>query len=1205
MLHLSKPPRSPAQHAQTTLGSSNPSLWWRTAMLFSLSFALLVGNAFADTITRVQSYTYDDKGRIATETQDAGNPDLCRISTYTYDGYGNIASTTVQACSGASAMALSSANTPRTVSQSYTAYAGLYPNSSTNAVGHTTTKKYELQFGEVIEQTDPNGLVTMYSYDGFGRKTKQTDPDGTYTTWRYAYQFFDFPLSVPLAWVNPNAPNAYNAPAWYITETEYSKAGVQMAPSKTVYYNRNGKEIRTVRQGDKALLQSANITQDTYYDALGRVIHQTGWYDDVTTTATDSAWISTAYDERDRVIEQKRRDPDVFGGIAYVKQSYQGLTVTLTNERQTKRFIKSPQNQDLKVSHLKEDGTYVDIDYTYNANNNLVKTVAAGVTTEIGYDAAGNKRWMKDPSMGYWQYRYNVHGEMVGQTDGLSNVTDIRYDALGRMTGRDEPDLKSTWAYDSCKKGQLCTTTSGNDYTRTHTYDGLSRPDKVATKLGTETFEVTLGYDANTARLSSKTYPATGLTGSVGVKEIYGYSALGNFASAALQMGNQPSKTVWTADVLDNDGRLRFYSLGNGVKGRNVYANSQVPSGRLYSQVIGKNIYCDAKTTNGCGEVVNRDYGWNQLGNLTSRTDRSQGLGVAKLDEVFDYDNRDRLIAYQMAGGAVGSLTITQVQYDDKGNITYKSDTGSYTYDATRPYRLTAVNLNTPAGGISLSGTKAHQLQYDDALAGAQSVNGNLMGNGNLRCSIITDDKGNKVARWQGYSSYNLPILIEQKSVDSSFICPADGALPQGATTRLAFVYGPEHQRLKQSVSGGLQAGETVYLNGTDSLDLTFERTVKANGVTEYKHYLNLPDGSGKSGTLAQLTLRSGTLAKNPTGQQGAEEISYLHQDHIGSVMAVTDANGTVVERMAYDPWGNRRNTNGVPDPNDQLGTTTGSLYRVDRGFTLHEMLDEVGLIHMNGRVYEPALGRFMSADPMVTYPSRATSFNRYAYAMDNPLRFIDPTGWDPGDHPGEQAGSYPGAVKTSDKGGDASGKNNSGSSSTSTAQPPTEKSLVKKAINQYAESVTAPTDLPHPDDFDWSDPRHQQLAGLAMMQGIVNAKQPRMKPRKGESDSVPNPYGKLGSPEHQAEVQREYDRMLKQYPDKIVSKEVKINTPEGDKRYRFADVGVTDPKTNQLVGAVQVGKKNKNGTPVSREEKAMKDIEKATKVKPGFSSYN
>jgi hypothetical protein len=70
---------------------------------------------------------------------------------------------------------------------------------------------------------------------------------------------------------------------------------------------------------------------------------------------------------------------------------------------------------------------------------------------------------------------------------------------------------------------------------------------------------------------------------------------------------------------------------------------------------------------------------------------------------------------------------------------------------------------------------------------------------------------------------------------------------------------------------------------------------------------------------------------------------------HLGSVAAVSNASGQVIEHMAYDPWGKRRNINGLGDPLDQLWVQT-----TDRGYTQHEHLDEVGVIHMNGRIYDP-----------------------------------------------------------------------------------------------------------------------------------------------------------------------------------------------------------------------------------------------------------
>lgn len=74
----------------------------------------------------------------------------------------------------------------------------------------------------------------------------------------------------------------------------------------------------------------------------------------------------------------------------------------------------------------------------------------------------------------------------------------------------------------------------------------------------------------------------------------------------------------------------------------------------------------------------------------------------------------------------------------------------------------------------------------------------------------------------------------------------------------------------------------------------------------------------------------------------------------------------------------------------DESYTAEGSA----RGYTNHEHLDPVGLIHMNGRVYSPELGRFLSPDPIIQAPYYSQSYNRYAYVFNNPLRFVDPSGY-------------------------------------------------------------------------------------------------------------------------------------------------------------------------------------------------------------------
>jgi RHS repeat-associated protein len=111
--------------------------------------------------------------------------------------------------------------------------------------------------------------------------------------------------------------------------------------------------------------------------------------------------------------------------------------------------------------------------------------------------------------------------------------------------------------------------------------------------------------------------------------------------------------------------------------------------------------------------------------------------------------------------------------------------------------------------------------------------------------------------------------------------------------------------------------------------------------------------------------------------------------------VAITSGTGTLTERLSYDPWGKRRNatTNAWLSlaPGSQLLPATLAL--LPRGYTSHEHLDKLGLIHMNGRVYDPELGRFLSADPLIQFPESTQGFDRYAYVGNSPLSYTDPSG--------------------------------------------------------------------------------------------------------------------------------------------------------------------------------------------------------------------
>ena len=150
--------------------------------------------------------------------------------------------------------------------------------------------------------------------------------------------------------------------------------------------------------------------------------------------------------------------------------------------------------------------------------------------------------------------------------------------------------------------------------------------------------------------------------------------------------------------------------------------------------------------------------------------------------------------------------------------------------------------------------------------------------------------------------------------------------------------------------------------------------------------------------TLDGTVVRWLTCAVGPTGafamvetdEKGNNTLHYILKDNLGSWSVITDKHGNIEQELSFDAWGNLRNPetwrawSDVPEP------------MFDRGFTGHEHLYAFGLINMNGRMYDPQMSSFLSVDAYVQSPENAQCFNRYAYCLNNPLRYTDPSGWLP-----------------------------------------------------------------------------------------------------------------------------------------------------------------------------------------------------------------
>jgi RHS repeat-associated protein len=1021
-----------------------------TALLTSLLFSAQVVAQTTTTLTatRSSSFTYNAQGLLLTETIEPDSPQSCLVTTYGYDSYGNKTSISTQPCAGATGSSIASATVARTATASYAAQtvvvsgvsystpAGYFATSNANALLQAESKEYDPRFGGITKLVGPNGLATLWTYDTFARKTRETRADGTYTTWAYNL-CTDAGVSCP-------APIAGQTLVNQLVEASFTSSGVSLSPAKIQYTDALGRAVRSQTLGFAAAgATPPTLVQDKEHNALGQLVRSSNSYNLATPSA--AVWTTYTYDTLDRLLSASVPDAAAvafsttvdgatcsgIAGTATSCMSYNGLSTVSTNSKgQSKTTTKNAFGQVAIVSDTQNNTVY----YRYDALGQLLQTNAAGQVagaaatgsiTTLTYNQRGQKIGMVDPAMGAWDYAYNVYGELVSQTDSLAKVTTMSYDVLGRMTNRTEPDLVSDWKFDTtfagaaCGKsiGKLCEAKAGNGYNRKHTYDTLGRATVTATVLDSASTpaSISVAYNASTGRVDNKTWGMTGYQAS------YTYNA-GGYLTVVTGTPTSGTAADITAQTLrheilgiNDQGQITSYRTGNSAATYVTTHKSVDPSsGRLLGQTA---------TTAGqtSGNVVNQSYTYDSLSNLLTRNDLSEGVGTAGVgtQESFQYDNLNRLTLSSFYGGAITPAQQVQVMYDARGNISYKSDVGRYWYDTARPNRLTNITLETaPGATISHTGSRALSYAFDDYLPSARvGTNGITSGNGNLMYTVSQDTaQGKHSARWESYTSFNMINDIKFGSVGGSVVAPSTN--PEATTLAgtpveksLAFLYGPEHQRIKQVATGGqnsgVQPGTTWYLNGEDSLGLTYEKELKTTAagvaITEHKHYLQAGGITFAMHTMRHAT-SGGSIANPqlPTGIDAptAYSSSYLHHDQLGSIIAISNTAGTVVERLAYDPWGKRRFITGAADTLDAI---TG--VNIDRGFTMHEHIDEMGIINMNGRIYDPLIGRFMSADPIIQAPYNLKSFNRYSYVWNNPLKMWDPTGFDALTNPGGNGG--------------------------------------------------------------------------------------------------------------------------------------------------------------------------------------------------------
>ncbi|CCE06201.1 exported hypothetical protein [Bradyrhizobium sp. STM 3843] len=824
------------------------------------AIALLVSSPgwASSSITRTSSFSYDPaSGLLTQEVVEPDTPALRLQTDYVYDAFGHKQSVTVSGADIAS----------RSSTSSYDAR-GQFATSNSNALGQSESVQYDLRFGQPTSHTGPNGLTTTWSYDSFGRKILEVRPDGTLSKWIYLF----------CSGVNGGTATCLSGASYLVQETSYAADGTTViAPIATVFYDALEREIGRQTQGfDGSLVQATKA-----YDALGRVTRTSRPY---FASGGTPQYTTFTYDTLGRVVTTTQPD----GSVS--QAAYHGLTTVETNAlSQTRTTTKNSQSQIVSVT----DALGKTLTASYDAVGNMVQTTDPdGNVVTASYDLRGRKIASSDPDLGSWSYSYNTLGLLTGQTDAKAQTVTLTYDKLNRLVQRVEPDMTSVWVYDSAANGigklasSSITAGSGNGFARSFSYDSLGRPSQVATTVDGASYTMGATYDAN-GRLTKVSYPS-------GFTARYGYNSLG-FANQL--QDDATAQSYWTANAMDAEGHITQQTAGNGL----VTIRGFDPlTGRLTSVATGVN-----------NAVQNLGFGYDRLGNLTSRSDANTSVS-----ESFVYDPLSRLTS--STTNLNPSPLVKTFAYSATGNILSKSDVGTYTYPAAGQPLPHAV-MSVSGGIISATFT------YD--------ANGNQISG--LGRSIV-------------YTSYNKPASITQ------------------GTRTISFVDDTEHQRFKQVTP----EGTTLYIA---AFGVMAEVQNPGQVTQKWTDYLSV--GNAKVGMRVTQTA-SETLTTR-----------YFHTDHLGSISVLTDQNGLVVERLSYDAWGKRRNVNGTDDVSGSVTSQT------NRGFTGEEELSVAGLVHLNGRVYDPLLARFTSPDTITESPFSTQGWNRYSYVGNDPLTFTDPSG--------------------------------------------------------------------------------------------------------------------------------------------------------------------------------------------------------------------
>ena len=578
-----------------------------------------------------------------------------------------------------------------------------------------------------------------------------------------------------------------------------------------------------------------------------------------------------------------------------------------------------------------------------------------GKTTTATLDALGNKIETTDPG-GVIAFTYYANGQLK-ESNYEGHKVAISIDGWGNKIAMNDPNAGNyTYTYDAFGQSLTETTPKGST---TNTYDAYGK--LIKKKLIGDGTDIETDYVYNSfAQLTNETSKKSN-GASVDVFT-YGYDSLKRLVTTTESNSRFTQTKTITFDTYSRPitGTTTTQELITGMVATVVTKNNY----NTYNGIMDK-------ITDGNDALL---WQWSTANEKMKSLTETLGNGIA-ITNAYTVDGY-----FSSQKHMLSSTAILHNTYDFngiKGTLNSRQNVAlgtseSFTYDNLD--RLT--QWTNPLNGTTDSNSYDNKGRItSNNKLGTVTYNANLSTGIYRKSSILLTPEGKNYyttlpKQVVSYTMFKSPISINES--DKGSITFAYNSHLSRQTMNYGFTITPP------STTG-------VYTKSKDYTDDGTVEIIKTPTTITIRTYIG---GDAYNAPLYVEKIK--TIATGAV----VDKKYYLHRDYLGSIIAISNENGVAVERRHFDAWGNlaKLQQNGVAIALPTDGTAT-KLLLLDRGYTSHEHLSEVGLIHMNGRLYDPVLRSFLMPDNFIQQPENTQNYNRYAYVLNNPLMYTDPSG--------------------------------------------------------------------------------------------------------------------------------------------------------------------------------------------------------------------